>query len=223
MSMKMLHSDTFDEYKKKTQINSKRNKFERYSLKAKLNIEITRCKHIILFFLICMHLIFYSPKQVQKTLITSHKKHPVIVQLAEQMREHGYIRSPDEINTRIKNLKCFYNRIKKDIDTGIVTEPTWKHYKTMEEIVTRPVFGNRLQQPHLQHLLQQADDQNALENCSPNDSDMADEEESTDSVRPEDLLSMQEDDEADMDFDNGSLVPKDEPLDIDEMEGETEA
>lgn len=137
------------------------------------------------------------------------------------MREHGYFRSPDEINTRIKNLKCFYNRIKKDVDMGIVTDPTWKHYKSMEEILTRPVFGNRVQQPHLQHLLQQADTQHALGNISPIDSEMADGE-SGDSLRPEDLLSVKEDDEADMDFDNGSLVPKDEPLDIDEMEGDTE-
>lgn len=45
---------------------------------------------------------------------------------------------------------------------------------------------------------------------------------SADSLRPEDLLSVKEDEEADMDFEDGSLVPKDEPLDIDEMEGDTE-
>lgn len=160
-------------------------------------------------------------KQVQKTLITTHKKHPVILQLADQMREHGYYRSPDEINTRIKNLKCFYNRIKKDVEMGIITEPTWKHYKSMEEIVTRPVFGNRCQQPHLQHLLQQADTQTTMGSFSPNGSDMGDAD-SADSLRPEDLLSVKEDEEADMDFEDGSLVPKDEPLDIDEMEGDTE-
>lgn len=91
----------------------------------------------------------------------------------------------------------------------------------MEEIVTRPVFGNRVQQPHLQHLLQQADTQSAVGDFSTNDSDMADGE-SAESLRPEDLLSVKEDDEADMDFEDGSLLPKDEPLDIDDMEGETE-
>lgn len=166
-------------------------------------------------------IIFNRPSQVQKTLITTHKKHPVILRLAEQMREHGYYRSADEINTRIKNLKCFYNRIKKDVEMGIITEPTWKHYKAMEEIVTRPVFGNRVQQPHLQHLLNQADTQNLLGDFSANNSDMADGE-SVEGLRPEDLLSVKEDDEAEMDFDDASLVPKDEPVDIDEMENDTE-
>lgn len=73
----------------------------------------------------------WGDPKVQKTLITTHKKHPVIAKLAESMREHGYHRSPEEINTRIKNLKCFYNRIKKDIEMGITTEPTWRHYTAM--------------------------------------------------------------------------------------------
>lgn len=73
----------------------------------------------------------WGDPKVQKTLITTHKKHPVIAKLAETMREHGYHRSPEEINTRIKNLKCFYNRIKKDIEMGITTEPTWRHYTAM--------------------------------------------------------------------------------------------
>ncbi|XP_052888487.1 mucin-19 [Anopheles moucheti] len=78
---------------------------------------------------------------VQRTLITTHKKHPVIAKLAEKMREYGYNRSTEEINTRIKNLKCFYNRIKKDLETGVINEPSWKHFHAMDEILTRPVFG----------------------------------------------------------------------------------
>lgn len=80
---------------------------------------------------------------VQRTLITIHKKHPVIAKIAEKMRAHGYNRSTEEINTRIKNLKCLYNRIKKDLDSGLLNEPSWKHYNAMDEILSRPVFGNK--------------------------------------------------------------------------------
>uniref|UniRef100_A0AAG5DNZ5 Myb/SANT-like DNA-binding domain-containing protein n=1 Tax=Anopheles atroparvus TaxID=41427 RepID=A0AAG5DNZ5_ANOAO len=84
----------------------------------------------------------WGDPQVQRTLITTHKKHPVIAKLAEKMREYGYNRSTEEINTRIKNLKCFYNRIKKDLELGTINEPSWKHFQAMDEILTRPVFGN---------------------------------------------------------------------------------
>lgn len=166
--------------------------------------------------------------QIQKTLITTHKKHPVIVQLADQMREHGYFRSADEINTRIKNLKCFYNRIKKDVEMGIITEPTWKHYGAMDEIVTRPVFGNRVQQPHLQHLQQPqssattgAENENngastsGLNNPSAAGIGVGSDLDSTDGLRPEDLLSVKGDEDAD--FEDTGLVPKDEPVDMDEL------
>lgn len=83
----------------------------------------------------------WGDPKVQKTLITTHKKHPVIAKLAESMREHGYHRSPEEINTRIKNLKCFYNRIKKDIEMGVTTEPTWRHYTAM--CVQPSIFINK--------------------------------------------------------------------------------
>uniref|UniRef100_A0A182QUN1 Myb/SANT-like DNA-binding domain-containing protein n=1 Tax=Anopheles farauti TaxID=69004 RepID=A0A182QUN1_9DIPT len=83
----------------------------------------------------------WGDPQVQRTLITTHKKHPVIAKLAEKMRDYGYNRSTEEINTRIKNLKCFYNRIKKDLETGVINEPSWKHFQAMDEILTRPVFG----------------------------------------------------------------------------------
>ncbi|XP_050080303.1 uncharacterized protein LOC126567963 [Anopheles maculipalpis] len=83
----------------------------------------------------------WGDPQVQRTLITTHKKHPVIAKLAEKMREYGYNRSTEEINTRIKNLKCFYNRYKKDLEMGVINEPSWKHFQAMDEILTRPVFG----------------------------------------------------------------------------------
>lgn len=147
----------------------------------------------------------WGDPKVQKTLITTHKKHPVIAKLAELMREHGYYRSPEEINTRIKNLKCFYNRIKKDLETGVTSEPSWRHFAAMDEILTRPVFGNRVQQPHLQHL---------------NTVDKSDDEPKE--LRPEDLLEVEEDieEEEDVDFEDGSIVPKDEPIDIDDIDDE---
>ncbi|XP_055530134.1 histone-lysine N-methyltransferase SETD1A [Wyeomyia smithii] len=93
----------------------------------------------------------WGDPQVQKTLITTHKKHPVIAELALKMREFGYNRSTEEINTRIKNLKCFYNRIKKDMAAGIINQTTWKHFSEMDEIISRPVFGNA----HRLHMMQQ--------------------------------------------------------------------
>ncbi|XP_058462889.1 uncharacterized protein LOC131437509 [Malaya genurostris] len=93
----------------------------------------------------------WGDPQVQKTLITTHKKHPVIAELALKMREYGYNRSTEEINTRIKNLKCFYNRIKKDMAAGIINQTTWKHFGEMDEIISRPVFGNA----HRLHMIQQ--------------------------------------------------------------------
>lgn len=65
--------------------------------------------------------------------------------------------------------------------------------------MTRPIFGNRVQQPHLQNL------QTNLDDAEPKD------------LRPEDLLSVEEemDDSDDMD---GSIMPKEEPIDIDDME-----
>lgn len=144
----------------------------------------------------------WGDPKVQKTLITTHKKHPVIAKLADKMREHGYHRSPEEINTRIKNLKCFYNRIKKDMEMGVTNEPTWRHYTAMDEILTRPIFGNRVQQPHLQNNSTfKLDDTEAKE------------------LRPEDLLSVEEEfEDNEMDLDDGSMLPKEEPIDIDEME-----
>lgn len=69
-----------------------------------------------------------------------------------------------------------------------------------DEILTRPIFGNRVQQPHLQNLQKNGDDE------EPKD------------LRPEDLLSVEEDMDETMDDLDGSVVPKEEPIDIDDME-----
>lgn len=98
----------------------------------------------------------WGDPNIQKTLITTHKKSPVIEKLAQSMRERGYYRTPEEINTRIKNLKCLYNRYKKDLDLGVLTEPTWKHYQAMHEILNRPIFGRSAAQERMrQHELKQ--------------------------------------------------------------------
>lgn len=71
-----------------------------------------------------------------------------------------------------------------------------------DEILTRPIFGNRVQQPHLQNAQKNGDDD------EPKD------------LRPEDLLSVEEemDDSMTTDDLDGSIVPKEEPIDIDDME-----
>lgn len=83
--------------------------------------------------------------EIQRVLITSSKKLPIIQNLAKELEKHGFKRSPEEINTRIKNLKCFYNRMKKDIELGILREPTWRHYDSMKKVLDREVFGNNRQ------------------------------------------------------------------------------
>lgn len=72
-----------------------------------------------------------------------------------------------------------------------------------DEILTRPIFGNRVQQPHLQNLQQKNGD-----DAEPKD------------LRPEDLLEVEEEDidDEDMDDMDDSIVPKEEPIDIDDME-----
>ncbi|XP_060659619.1 AF4/FMR2 family member lilli [Drosophila nasuta] len=108
----------------------------------------------------------WGDPKLQRTLITTHKKHAVICQLAAKMQEYGYHRSPEEITTRIKNLKCFYNRLKKDKECGLTgeTEPSWKHFAEMDAIMTRPIFSvrpNEVPAPSLKYQLEQALEEHA--------------------------------------------------------------
>lgn len=67
--------------------------------------------------------------------------------------------------------------------------------------MTRPIFGNRVQQPHLQNVQKNGDDDEQKD------------------LRPEDLLSVEEEmDDTTTDDLDGSIVPKEEPIDIDDME-----
>jgi hypothetical protein len=161
----------------------------------------------------------WGDPQVQRTLITIHKKHPVISKIAEKMRTYGYNRSTEEINTRIKNLKCLYNRIKKDLDSGVLNEPSWKHYPAMDTILSRPVFGNNNNAALTSKIIispsslnsssddllqvkeeEMSEDENDGENSS------VDYEGSE--LRPEDLLSVVEAED-----DDGDVEIKEEPLD----------
>ncbi|KAH8232935.1 hypothetical protein KR026_002003 [Drosophila bipectinata] len=109
----------------------------------------------------------WGDPKLQRTLITTHKKHAVICQLAAKMQEYGYHRSPEEITTRIKNLKCFYNRLKKDKECGALSadaEPSWKHFAEMDAIMTRPIFSvrpNEVPAPSLKYQLEQALEEHA--------------------------------------------------------------
>ncbi|XP_063709524.1 uncharacterized protein LOC134838019 [Culicoides brevitarsis] len=157
----------------------------------------------------------WGDPKVQRTLITTHKKYPVIARIAEQMREHGYNRTPEEINTRIKNLKCFYNRVKKDMEMGVTTTSNWKHYDDMDEILSRPIFGNNARMT-----------ENSL--ASESQSSQSPKDSVAHLVEPE--MRIKEENFTDDDqtvtkgdieiaassSNNELIVPKDEPLDIDD-------
>ncbi|XP_046808870.1 myb-like protein P [Lucilia cuprina] len=100
----------------------------------------------------------WGDPKVQRELITTHKKHVVISQLSAKMEEYGYYRSPEEITTRIKNMKCFYNRLKKELESNKGMDPSWRHYAEMDAIMTRPIFSvrpNEVPAPSLKYLLEQ--------------------------------------------------------------------
>lgn len=134
------------------------------------------------------------------------------------MREHGYTRTPEEINTRIKNLKCFYNRVKKDIEMGVTTAPNWKHYDDMDEILSRPIFGNNARMPENPV---QSESQSSQ---SPKDSvahlvepEMRIKEENiTDDEGPGSSSRNADIEVPASSNGNDFLIPKDEPLDIDD-------
>lgn len=123
---------------------------------------------------------------VQRTLITSHKKSPIINTLAVLMQQRGYYRSPDEINTRLKNLKCCYNRIKKDLDGGILNNSKWLHFKAMDAIL-----GKRWNKREVHKSYFNKDKDTMLD--SPKEKDLSEDNgdfEGTE-LRPEDLLEVE--------------------------------
>lgn len=174
----------------------------------------------------------WGDPQVQRTLITIHKKHPVIAKIAERMRGYGYNRSTEEVNTRIKNLKCLYNRIKKDLEAGLLNEPSWKHFHAMDEILSRPVFGNSdkvssngnkivisslssstSSSPPLGLHLCQVKDEDTSGDDADDDMDTMMEYDGNE-LRPEDLLHVVEDDDDEDDDIIECHQVKEEPIDI---------
>lgn len=156
----------------------------------------------------------WGDPKVQKTLVTTHRKNPVIAKLASKMREYGYNRSTEEINTRIKNLKCFYNRIKKDLETGVINETSWKHFQSMDDIMTRPIFGNNQQLASSESVVAASSARNnqiadqvevKLEMVTDDDKE----------IRTDELLKNAEQVEL---KEPNLLIPKDEPVDADNEE-----
>lgn len=100
----------------------------------------------------------WGDPKVQRQLITTHKKHNVIVELSAKMEEYGYFRTPEEIATRIKNLKCIYNRLKKEVDSGECQQPSWRHYGEMDAVMSRPIFSvrpNEVPAPSIRYQIEQ--------------------------------------------------------------------
>lgn len=138
----------------------------------------------------------WGDPKVQKRLTStkSRKKHrKIFTKLTDKMREHGYRRSPEEVRTHISNLKSFYNRNKKELKTGIRNETAWHHYAAMDEILTG------------QHLQNSNTFKFTAEDVDGKD------------LAPEDLLSVEDDFDEDIDFDDGSILAKWKFIDIDDV------
>lgn len=82
----------------------------------------------------------WGDPKTQLTLLTTHKKHEIYAKIAERMQMHGYDRSTEEVSYKLKNIKCLYNRLKKDIETNNLQTYPWKHYDAIDKILSRPVF-----------------------------------------------------------------------------------
>lgn len=82
----------------------------------------------------------WGSPQIQNKLYLTHRKAPVMRLLAANMQHRGFYRTPDEIKTRIRNLKCLYHRIKRSMQTGAgigTVDPDWPHFKAMDEILSK--------------------------------------------------------------------------------------
>ncbi|KAJ8915039.1 hypothetical protein NQ315_016014 [Exocentrus adspersus] len=82
----------------------------------------------------------WGSPQIQNKLYLTHRKAPVMRLLAANMQHRGFYRTPDEIKTRIRNLKCLYHRIKRSVQTGVgigTVDPDWPHFKAMDDILSK--------------------------------------------------------------------------------------
>lgn len=103
---------------------------------------------------------------IQNKLFLTHRKAPVMRILAANMQQRGFYRTPDEIKTRIRNLKCLYHRIKRTVacGTGLGTvDPDWPHFKAMDAILSKqahrkdPLADNILEGPKCEDIKQEID------------------------------------------------------------------
>lgn len=81
----------------------------------------------------------WSDPKVQQDMRT-FKKNEILTEISSKMKTNGYNRSADEISTRIKNLKCIYNRVSKEIEKG--NEGSWKYYEMMNSIFHKDKVEN---------------------------------------------------------------------------------
>ncbi|CAH0563608.1 unnamed protein product [Brassicogethes aeneus] len=85
----------------------------------------------------------WGSSTIQNKLYLTHRKAPVMRLLAANMQQRGFYRTPDEIKTRIRNLKCLYHRIKRSMQSGTglgTIDPDWPHFKAMDDILTKQSF-----------------------------------------------------------------------------------
>ncbi|PNF43181.1 hypothetical protein B7P43_G15653 [Cryptotermes secundus] len=85
----------------------------------------------------------WGSPSIQTQMSACHRKAPIMIQLASMMQQYGFYRTPEEITTRIRNLKCIYHRIKKTLSTGLITDPDWHHFKAMDAILGDGMTAHR--------------------------------------------------------------------------------
>ncbi|XP_044758935.1 uncharacterized protein LOC123316780 [Coccinella septempunctata] len=110
----------------------------------------------------------WGSPQIQNKLYLTHRKAPVMRILAANMQRHGFYRTPDEIKTRIRNLKCLYHRIKRTVQSGAglgTVDPDWPHYRAMDSILSKESIkkenlykDNVLEGPRCEDIKQEIED-----------------------------------------------------------------
>ncbi|XP_045475742.1 uncharacterized protein LOC123681598 [Harmonia axyridis] len=110
----------------------------------------------------------WGSPQIQNKLYLTHRKAPVMRILAANMQRHGFYRTPDEIKTRIRNLKCLYHRIRRTVQSGAgvgTVDPDWPHYRALDSILSKEGMkkenlykDNVLEGPRCEDIKQEIDD-----------------------------------------------------------------
>lgn len=114
---------------------------------------------------------------IQNKLYLTHRKAPVMRMIAASMQEKGYNRTPDEIKTRIRNLKCLYHRIKRTVSSGSgigTVDIDWPHYEAMDRILNKQNPEHYSNKMHAGIDLDQDDEM--MIDCMDHDQDRSDNE-----------------------------------------------